>query len=112
MASNCFVSGTSTKPTSPGKAHRPDGTRALLDHPLPVGHLGRILAWLKCLKQVHEVHVLVEIEDLAERAGLHRNYVGQIERGLKAPSLVVFAALAKALGTKPHLLVQAAERRR
>jgi transcriptional regulator with XRE-family HTH domain len=49
-------------------------------------------------------------EALAHMAGLHRNYVGQLERGQKSPSLGVITELAHALETKPHLLVQAAER--
>ena len=50
-------------------------------------------------------------EALAHMAGLHRNYVGQLERGQKSPSLGVIAVLARALETTPHLLIQAAERR-
>jgi transcriptional regulator with XRE-family HTH domain len=50
-------------------------------------------------------------EALAHMAGLHRNYVGQLERGQKSPSLGVIAVLARALQTRPHLLIQAAERR-
>ena len=50
-------------------------------------------------------------EVLADMAGLHRNYVGQLERGQKSPSLGAIAVLARALETKPHLLIQAAERR-
>jgi transcriptional regulator with XRE-family HTH domain len=36
-------------------------------------------------------------EDLADRAGMHFTYVGQIERGLRNPSLVNLHKLAKAL---------------
>jgi transcriptional regulator with XRE-family HTH domain len=48
-------------------------------------------------------------EQLADLAGLHRTYVSQLERGLKAPSLVSLQRLAKALRTRPYLLVKAAE---
>ena len=39
-------------------------------------------------------------EDLAFRAGVHRTYLGGIERGERNPSLRNIAALAKALGVK------------
>lgn len=36
-------------------------------------------------------------EELADRAGMHFTYVGQIERGLRNPSLINLHKLAKAL---------------
>jgi transcriptional regulator with XRE-family HTH domain len=36
-------------------------------------------------------------EELADRSGLHRTYVSQLERGLKSPSLNTLYALASAL---------------
>ena len=50
-------------------------------------------------------------EKLAEAAGLHRNYVGLVERGLNSPSLSVIVALAEALGLRPFDLVRQAEGR-
>ena len=37
-------------------------------------------------------------EDLAFKAGMHRTYLGGIERGERNPSLRNIAAIAKALG--------------
>jgi transcriptional regulator with XRE-family HTH domain len=49
-------------------------------------------------------------EELGHRSGLHATYISQLERGLKSPSLDALSALAGALGTRAHLLVEAAER--
>ena len=40
-------------------------------------------------------------EELAERAGLHRTYISQLERGLESPSLDVIVALARGLRITP-----------
>lgn len=50
-------------------------------------------------KQLRKVRQEKEFtqEELADRAGMHFTYVGQIERGLRNPSLVNLHKLAKAL---------------
>jgi transcriptional regulator with XRE-family HTH domain len=40
-------------------------------------------------------------EELADRAGIHRTYVSQIERGIKSPTIVMLLKLSKALDTTP-----------
>lgn len=39
-------------------------------------------------------------EELAEKAGIDRTYVSQIERGISNPSLVVLVKLSQALGVE------------
>ena len=40
-------------------------------------------------------------DDLADLAGITKNYVGQIEREEKAPTITVLERLAKSLKVKP-----------
>jgi len=47
----------------------------------------------------------LSIERLAERADLHPNYVGEIERGEKAASLDTLVKLAKGLRIRPARLL-------
>ena len=44
-------------------------------------------------------------EDLAEKSGLHRTYIGSIERGGRNVSLINIEKIAKALGAKSKDLV-------
>lgn len=45
-------------------------------------------------------------EDFADRAGIHRTYVSDIERGARNPTILVVAKLAKGLGTDPACLFE------
>ena len=48
-------------------------------------------------------------EKLGERANVHRTYVGELERGLKSPSLDVIVRLALALDVKASVLLALTE---
>ena len=48
-------------------------------------------------------------EELAFRAGLHRTYVGDVERGVRNISLANIARLAAGLGCKAFELLREAE---
>lgn len=48
-------------------------------------------------------------EKLAEFCDLHRNYISEIERGIKSPSLRTIVLLAIALDSSPHVLLQETE---
>jgi transcriptional regulator with XRE-family HTH domain len=45
-------------------------------------------------------------EELADRAGLHRTFISQVERGLKSPSLNSLIAISAALGIRVSQLVR------
>ena len=45
-------------------------------------------------------------EELAERAGVHRTYVGMLERREKNATLYSIERLAGALGLEPYVLLQ------
>lgn len=46
------------------------------------------------------------IEVLAQDAGLSYSYLGEIERGLRNPTLAAIEALAISLAVEPHTLLQ------
>lgn len=45
-------------------------------------------------------------EEFAEKAGVHRTYVGGIERGERNPTLLTICRLAAALGVPPKRLLE------
>jgi len=44
-------------------------------------------------------------DELAHRAGVHRTYASDIERGTRNPSILILARFAKALGVSPGSLL-------
>ncbi len=44
-------------------------------------------------------------EELADRAGVHRTYISQVERAVTNPTATVIAKIADALGVKPAELL-------
>mgnify|MGYP004548282461 CR=1 FL=1 len=53
----------------------------------------------------HRLEVGMSQEQLAERAGLHRNYVGLLERGERNASLTTLFAVARAMNVSPAQLL-------
>lgn len=45
-------------------------------------------------------------EDLADRADIHRTYIGGIERGERNPTLTMIVRLSEALGVSPETLLR------
>ena len=51
----------------------------------------------------------LSMEELAQRAGLHRTYIGLLERAERQPTIAAAADIAKALGTNLSDLIRRAE---
>jgi transcriptional regulator with XRE-family HTH domain len=49
-------------------------------------------------------------ERLAELSGLHRTYIGQLERGKKSPTVKTIFDIGKALGILPSELIKEIEK--
>ena len=65
-------------------------------------------AFGQVLRQIRARHSLSQ-DELAFRAGYHRTYIGQLERGEKSPSLRTIYNLAKTLGVAPSALLRRVE---
>ena len=50
-------------------------------------------------------------QKLADTLGYTERYLGQLERGVKSPTLRTLADIAEAFATKPSVILRAAERR-
>lgn len=64
--------------------------------------LGQVLIKCRTLAKISQ-------EELADRAGIHRTYVSQIERGLKSPTLSVLFQISKSLNTTASVLIAEVE---
>ncbi|MEC4986472.1 MAG: helix-turn-helix transcriptional regulator [Oscillatoria sp. PMC 1068.18] len=65
--------------------------------------LGKILAKYRTKLELSQ-------EELADRAGIHRTYVSQIERGLKSPTLSVLFDISKALDLPASRIIDEIEK--
>jgi transcriptional regulator with XRE-family HTH domain len=63
----------------------------------------------KALREIREARGFSQ-ERLGELSGLHRNYVGGIERGERNPSFANLVKLAQAAGVSLTELIERAER--
>ena len=57
----------------------------------------------------HRVARELSQEALAEQAGLHRNFIGLVERGQRNPTVLTLAAIARAMNLTASALLAAAE---
>ena len=48
-------------------------------------------------------------EELGFRSGVHRTYIGELERGQKIPTIAMLARIAHPLALRPSELIRAAE---
>ena len=56
------------------------------------------------IRKLREAHGWSQ-EDYADRAGIHRTYVSDIERGRRNPTITVVEKLAAPLGVSPGQLI-------
>lgn len=71
-------------------------------------HMDRLAALGMVIREVRQERGLSQ-EKLAELAGIHRNFVGLIERRAAAPSADTLFSIADALGTQASELFRRAE---
>jgi len=58
-----------------------------------------------CKVRKYREKIGVSQEDFAELAGMHRTYIGGIERGERNPTLTTIIKIAKALKIQPETLI-------
>lgn len=57
------------------------------------------------VREFRQEHVWSQ-EELADRAGVHRTYISQVERAVTNPTATVIAKIADALGVEPCELLR------
>lgn len=73
---------------------------------------GKITSKRFCGRSTPHPHASRTIqEELADRANLHRNYIGMIERAERTPTLLAIEGIAKGLQLKASELIARAEDR-
>jgi transcriptional regulator with XRE-family HTH domain len=65
--------------------------------------LGRVIRELRTRQGLSQ-------EELSLKSGVHRNYIGGVERAERRPTVTTVARLAAALETKASKVLEAAER--
>jgi transcriptional regulator with XRE-family HTH domain len=70
---------------------------------------GTLLAGLGRALREARTELRISQEELSLRTGVHRNYIGGIERGERNPSVVTIVKLAAALDLPPSELFREAE---
>jgi transcriptional regulator with XRE-family HTH domain len=65
--------------------------------------LGRVIRELRTRQDLSQ-------EELSLKSGVHRNYIGGVERGERRPTVTTVARLADALETRASSVLEAAER--
>lgn len=74
-----------------------------------INHHNSLLLWLgKQIKQLRH-HKHISQEELADIVGVHRTYIGMIERGEKNITILTLSKFVKALDTDLATLLQGAE---
>lgn len=77
-----------------------------MDHPV-VAEYARAVG--EAIRRIREEKGLSQ-EELANRAGIHRTYVGGVERGERNPTVESLKKIADGLGVEPEeILVEASE---
>jgi transcriptional regulator with XRE-family HTH domain len=69
-----------------------------------MGTKGILAAFGQVVKEARQAQKLSQ-EELAFNAGLNRNYVADIEKGRRKPSIISIFSLAKGLGLTPQVLI-------